>query len=66
MAADFDDGYQILSHLRELFAPATEANSLRLLQELLVLRPTTRSWDSVEAYLLKVKTLSKQIDATNI
>jgi hypothetical protein len=66
---DFDDGYLMLHHLKEIYAPATETVFLRSIQELLTLRieATHRGTQKdVEAYLSKVKTLSEQIDATNI
>jgi hypothetical protein len=39
VARDFDDGYYMLRHLREIYTLVTESLFIQLLQELMVLRP---------------------------
>ena len=62
--AEFNDGFLMLRHLRELLQPTGSSEFMRLSKEYYTLR--FKSFKSVTEYLTQIKVLEEKIDATQV
>ena len=61
---DFDDGYRMWNHIREIIQPTGESEWIRLNKELF--RARFYDFESADQFFTHIKTLSEQIEATQV